>query len=134
MILGSRMGMMFTMPPEQMQQNKGDRVQPRWRDEEIELAAKITAQFIKGVINTQILPRNQSSKAFTDLTKVAVNTFMIEVGPQPTEASQRVWAADTEVDPMPVKYKLGGIIELMEEGKGEMGQLEDREKLIKNMK
>ena len=41
--MGSRMGMIFVMPPEQMAANKGDRIMPKWRDEELELAAKITA-------------------------------------------------------------------------------------------
>lgn len=59
---------------------------------------------------------------------------MIEVGPQPTEPTQRGWAADTEGDPLPVKYQLGGLVELVEEGKGELAKLEERERLVKNLR
>lgn len=37
------MGMFFAMPPDQLSANKGERTTPKWRDDELELAAKITA-------------------------------------------------------------------------------------------
>jgi len=35
---------------------------------------------------------------------------------------------------MPVRYQLGGIVEMVEEGKGNLSSLTDRDRLVKNLK
>lgn len=51
--------------------------------------------------------------------------MQIEIGPPSVTPVLREWMEETEREPMPVKYVLGAIADLIDEGKGSLKDIEN---------